>query len=198
MEEKYNDSNGIDLSNMSDIKDDLKDMPRISMFSSQDKKSQSQIKLRKRRKSLPLKQFKVSSPSEAKTLSLICDNIFEDEVLNENINSSMIRLKSNINLKNTRNNEEININIKKLNVILEKSKTISSKENNNCIKNNIIEEEDFPQGPRPHQKSFIFNNILKIKKIKCPRLLEEQWKYEKILLDYNIIDFTSKIKYLIF
>ena len=199
MEEKYNDSNGIDLSNVSDCKDDMKDIPRISMFSSQDKKSQSQMRLKKRRKSLPLKQFKVSLPSEAKTLSLICDNIFEDDVLNENINSSMIKLKSNINLKNTRNNEEININIKTLNVNLEKSKTISTQEKNNSIKDEIIEEEDdFPQGPRPHKKSFIFNNIIKIKKIKCPRLLEEQWKYEKILLDYNIIDFTSKIKFIIF
>ena len=194
MEEKFNENNDIDLSNVSESKDDIKDISRISMFSSQDKKSQSQIKLIKRRKSLPLKQFKVSLPSEAKTLSLICDNIFEDEVLNENINSSMIRLKSNINLKNTRNNEEININIKTLNVNLEKSKTISTQEKNNSIKNEIIEEdEDFPQGPRPHKKSFIFNNLIKIKKIKCPRLLEEQWKYEKILLDYNIIDFTSTI-----
>lgn len=194
MEEKFNENNDIDLSNVSESKDDIKDIPRISMFSSQDKKSQSQIRLKKRRKSLPLKQFKVSLPSEAKTLSLICDNIFEDEVLNENINSSMIRLKSNINLKNTRNNEEININIKTLNVNLEKSKTMSTQEKNNNIKNEIIEEdEDFPQGPRPHKKSFIFNNLIKIKKIKCPRLLEEQWKYEKILLDYNIIDFTSKI-----
>jgi hypothetical protein len=148
---------------------------------------------------LPLKQFKVSLPSETKTLSLICDNIFEDDVLNENINLSMIKLKSNINLKNIRNNEEININIKTLNVNLEKSKNISIQEKNNSINNVIIEEEDdFPQGPKQNQKSFIFNNILKIKKIKCPRLLEEQWKYEKILLEYNIIDFTSKIKFIIF
>ena len=32
----------------------------------------------------------------------------------------------------------------------------------------------------------IFDNTQYIKK------LEEKWKYEKILLDYNIIDFTSK------
>ena len=89
--------------------------------------------------------------------------------LNENINSSMIRLKSNINLKNKRNNEELKINIKTLNINLEKSKTILTLEKNNSINNAIIEEEeDFPQGPRPHKKSFIFNNILKIKKIKCP------------------------------
>ena len=35
----------------------------------------------------------------------------------------------------------------------------------------------------------IFDNSDDIQK------LEEKWKYEKILLDYNIIDFTSKSKY---
>ncbi len=43
MEEKFRSSNGIDLTNVLDCKDDIKDIPRISMFSSQDKKSQSQI-----------------------------------------------------------------------------------------------------------------------------------------------------------
>ena len=62
-----------------------------------------------------------------------------------------------------------------------------------CFKNDENDENDeFSEGQRPHKKSFIFNNLLKIRDIKCPRLLEEQWKYEKILLDYNIIDFTSK------
>ena len=42
----------------------------------------------------------------------------------------MIRLKSNINLKNIMNNEELNINIKTLNINLEKSKTISTPEKN--------------------------------------------------------------------
>jgi hypothetical protein len=107
----------------------------------------------------------------------------------------MIKLESNINLKNSRNDEEINI--KTLNSNLDKSKSISS-ENNNNLKNEDIEEDSFPQVTLVHKNSFIFNNILKIKKIKCPRLLEEQWKYEKILLDYNIIDFTSKTKYIIF
>ena len=124
----------------------------------------------------------------------MCDNIFEDVDLNENINSSMIKLDSKINLKNSRNDEEINI--KTLNSNLDKSKSISFENNN--LKNEDIEEDSIPQVTLVHKNSFIFNNILKIKKIKCPRLLEEQWKYEKILLDYNIIDFTSKIKYIIF
>ena len=106
----------------------------------------------------------------------------------------MIKLDSKINLKNSRNDEEINI--KTLNSNLDKSKSISFENNN--LKNEDIEEDSIPQVTLVHKNSFIFNNILKIKKIKCPRLLEEQWKYEKILLDYNIIDFTSKIKYIIF
>ena len=181
--------------NVRDSKEDVKDIERISVPNTQDKKSQSQTKLIKRRKSLPLNQFKVSLPSEARILSSICDNIFEDVDLNENINSSMIKLESKINLKNSRDGEEVNL--KTLNSNLDKSKNISS-ENNINIKNENIEEDSIPQVTLAHKNSFIFNNILKIKKIKCPRLLEEQWKYEKILLDYNIIDFTSKIKYIIF
>ncbi len=43
-------------------------------------------------------------------------------------------------------------------------------------------------------KSDVFGDIINLKNEKSPKLLEEQWKYEKILLDYNIIDFTSKSK----
>ena len=195
MKESDSESQDTDSVNVRDSKEDIKDIARISVPNTQDKKSQSQTKLIKRRKSLPLNQFKVSLPSEARILSSICDNIFEDVDLNENINSSMIKLESKINLKNSREGEEVNI--KTLNSNLDKSKNISS-ENNINIKNEDIEEDSIPQVTLAHKNSFIFNNILKIKKIKCPRLLEEQWKYEKILLDYNIIDFTSKIKYIIF
>ena len=195
MKESDSESQDTDSVNVRDSKEDIKDIARISVPNTQDKKSQSQTKLIKRRKSLPLNQFKVSLPSEARILSSICDNIFEDVDLNENINSSMIKLESKINLKNSRDGEEVNI--KTLNFNLDKSKNISS-ENNINIKNEDIEEDSIPQVTLAHKNSFIFNNILKIKKIKCPRLLEEQWKYEKILLDYNIIDFTSKIKYIIF
>ena len=100
---------------------------------------------------------------------------------------SMIKMKSNINLKNTFINEDEK-NEKK-STFLTKAKTISQPEKK---EEENEDDDDFPQVQRKHKKSFIFNNILKIRNIKCPRLLEEQWKYEKILLDYNIIDFTSK------
>ena len=185
-EESSNDE--INILNLSDIKDEIKEQPRISMFNPLEKLAQSLTRQRNRAQSLPLKAFKVSSPEESNILSIICDNIFEDEVINDNINLSMIKLKTKINIKNTFNNEEANV--KKSNKKLIKSKTMKEPENND--KGEKEEDDDFPQVQRPHKKSFIFNNILKIRNIKCPRLLEDQWKYEKILLDYNIIDFTSK------
>ena len=157
-------------------------------------------KQKKRRHSLPLKSFKVTSPSESKTLSIVCDNIFEDANIEQANNSSMIQLSLEINIKKNpeeiKNNDINNINeesIKKINIenenkILNNSKAFNNKDNNIILK----EDEDDIIGTPVHKKSYIFNNLLKLKMIKCPRLLEEQWKYEKILLDYNIIDFTSK------
>jgi hypothetical protein len=153
-------------------------------------------KQRKRRHSLPVKQFKISSLEESKIISIICDNIFEDVNIEQNNDPSMIDLSTSINLKNIaddiKNNKGDNINI--INIENENNHMNNSKTFNSNIKNNnIMEDDDFDlTGPMVHKKSYIFNNILKLKMIKCPRLLEEQWKYEKILLDYNIIDFTSK------
>ena len=96
-------------------------------------------------------------------------------------------LKTKINIKNTFNDEEVKV--KQPNKKILKSRTITGSEKENDEND---ENDEFSEGQRPHKKSFIFNNLLKIRDIKCPRLLEEQWKYEKILLDYNIIDFTSK------
>ena len=166
------------------------------------KKSENKIisdnKQKKRRNSLPLKSFKVSSPAESQLLSIICDNIFEDVNLAQNNNPSMIVLRSTINLKKLedikRSEEKINninnINIKNDNIINSKTFNPKEKVNDNDDDDDILEEDD--NRIRVHKKSYIFNNLLKIKILKCPRLLEEQWIYEKILLDYNIIDFTSK------
>ena len=157
-----------------------------------------EIKPRKRKYSLPLKSFKVTSPADSKILSIICDNIFEDVNIDQNNQPSMINLSTKINLKNIfeekNNNDEENINkinIEKENKKIGNSKTFNKSDKN---KNNIINEEEDDNDYRvlKHKKSYIFNKILKLKMTKCPRLLEEQWKYEKILLDYNIIDFTSK------
>ena len=163
----------------------------------------SENKPRKRRYSVPLKTFRITSPSESKILSIVCDSIFEDVNVEQNNNPSMIILESKINLRNIsenkkNNNDDENIinNINKINIGDEKNLNNISNNNNRNEKNiNILEDDDNDdnlEGVQVHKKSYIFNNILKIKMMKCPRLLEEQWKYEKILLDYNIIDFTSK------
>ena len=185
---KEDSSDDMDILNISDTKEDFKDQPRNSMFMPIENLPQSISKKRNRHKSLPLKAFKVSSPAESKILSSICDNIFEDDVINDNINLSMIKMRSNINLKNTFNNDDDSD--QKKSIFLSKAKNKSQPEK----KEEENDNDDFPMGPRKHKKSFIFNNILKIRNIKCPRLLEDQWKFEKILLDYNIIDFTSKKK----
>ena len=49
-----------------------------------------EIKPRKRKYSLPLKSFKVTSPADSKILSIICDNIFEDVNIDQNNQPSMI------------------------------------------------------------------------------------------------------------
>ena len=102
----------LNLSNTSDSKEEGKDLPRCSMFLPTKKLIQTQPKHRRRLKSTPLTGFKVSSPEESEILSKICDNIYEDQVINPNINESMIKIISNINIKNTFD-EKKNKNCKK-------------------------------------------------------------------------------------
>ena len=171
----------------------MEDAPENDISKKNMKKTE--IKVRKRRHSLPLKSFKVTSPAESKIISIICDNIFEDVNIEQNNNLSMLNIGLKIFLKNILND---NFDKNKGNTIKNEkdkksiiiSKTLAPKETNN---DNILgEEDDDLIINRGHKNSYIFNNLLKLKMIKCPRLLEDQWKYEKILLDYNIIDFTSK------
>ena len=161
-------------------------------------KNDLEIKQRKRLNSQPLKSFKISSLAESKILSIICDNIFEDVNIDQNNDPSMINLSSNLILEENEN--KYNDNINKININEEENNMINSKtfdlNKKKSSKKLILEEEnEIDLNLRTkvhHKKSYIFSNILKLKMTKCPRLLEEQWKYEKILLDYNIIDFTSK------
>ena len=91
---KEKDSNDeIDILDISDTKEEFKDQPRNSMFKGIENIHQILTKKRIRLHSLPIKAFKVSSPAESKILSSICDNIFEDDVVNDNINLSMIKMK---------------------------------------------------------------------------------------------------------
>lgn len=182
----------LNLSNLSD-NNDTNDPPRVSMINPL--KHQYEVnQIKTRRYSLPLKTFKVSCPRKSQVLSLICDNIFEDVNIDQNNNNpSMINLfskiKLNYNLENNNDKKEKK-HIKKGSKKINNSKTFYKE---NKLNNNLkINKEEDLRGFPSHTKSYIFNNALKLKSIKCPRVLEEQWIYEKILLDYNIIDFTSK------
>ena len=82
---------------------------------------------------------------------------------------------------------------KKINIEIDKSKDNSL---SNMDKNNTPQET--PEKPINNNKEnnanqYIFNNIIKIKTEKSSqKLLDEQWKHQKILLDYNLLDFTCK------
>jgi hypothetical protein len=146
---------------------------------------------KKRRHSLIMKPFKITSIFESEIISKICDNIFEDAHIGQiNNNSSSKNLFSNLTLKE---NSDRNIYKKKQKEKHYRVKALSDFSFKDIKSDNLRNDEDELEERFPvHKKSYIFKNILKIKQLKCPRLLEEQWKYEKILLDYNIIDFTSK------
>ena len=82
-------------------------------------------------------------------------------------------------IEESKSDDEENINDKKRNINEEQKegrKSIYTKYNDDLI-NIIYESSDMDE---------IFDNTKYIKK------LEKAWKYEKILLDYNIIDFSSK------
>jgi len=189
-------------SNTSDNKNEINDYSTSVSIMNPLKKQYKDIS-KKRRYSLPLKAFKITSPEKSEILSIICDNIFEDVNIKQNNNLSMINLFSKINLKNIDDNSnDINVeNINTLRIIKQSSNMMNAKtfdKDKINEKNELLdgdEDEDMRMAPI-HKKSYIFNSILKLKSIKCPRLLEEQWIYEKILLDYNIIDFTCKKNYI--
>ena len=100
---------------------------------------------------------------------------------NNNLSKSIRGLRSNIFLSNIieeAKKKEENINIINLedeneNKIIINSKTFNAKNNNN----GEIEDNDFNRVQLVHKKSYIFNNKLKLKLLKFPRLLEEKRIY---------------------
>ena len=80
----------------------------------------------------------------------------------------------------SKSDDEDNINDQKIDII-EKEETEGRKSIFTKYSTNLQQELGVPEN-----MDEIFDNSKYIKK------LEEKWKYEKILLDYNIIDFTSK------
>ena len=145
---EYSPNNELNLLNISDSKEEL-DQPRISMFNPTNKIYQPIPKQKRRLCSVPLKAFKVTCPSKSEMLSIICDNIFEDQVINEYMNLSMFKLKSRIKLNNT---------FKSKNNKIDNNNSQSKDQDNNII--NIKEEnedlEEIPQESLQHKKSLVF------------------------------------------
>jgi hypothetical protein len=80
------------------------------------------------------------------------------------------------------------------NAIIPKIKNNSMKKLRPKIINEMTIETKKENKKINERNDYIFKSIIKIRKeTSRPQLLDEQWYYEKILLDYNIIDFTCKI-----
>lgn len=92
------------------------------------------------------------------------------------------------------NNININKIIEKKNNNKEASKKVSSRNDSFLSIQNQIRSLSF------ENKAANYNNNLDIEKIESPfnlklKTMKDQWSFQKILLDYNILDFTSKKKF---
>lgn len=135
------------------------------------------LKIGKRRNSLILKSFKISS-NNIKTQKIF-NNISEKTNKPKQKNNSMNKLSKKTNKEDKTDKTAIKI----------KDKIEENNTRDNINKIRIKEEIK----KLPQTNSFLFKSIIDLKKGKSrPKLLDEQWQYEKILLDYNIIDFTCK------
>ena len=158
----------------------------------------------------------MESPPDKK-LNLL--NIHEDQENEEenkekeNINPQIILKNNSSELKITKRKNSLDLNNFKINSknnisnIFPKiynnisEKAIIPKIKNNSMKKlrpKIIKEiaiETKKENKKINERNdYIFKSIIKIRKETIrPQLLDEQWYYEKILLDYNIIDFTCKL-----
>ena len=137
----------------------------------------------------------------------------EENKEKENINTQIIVKNNSSELTKTKRRNSLDLNTFKINskndianIIPKIYNNISEKAIIPKIKNNsmkklrpkIINEmtiETKKENKKINERNdYIFKSIIKIRKeTSRPQLLDEQWYYEKILLDYNIIDFTCKI-----
>ena len=158
----------------------------------------------------------MESPPE-KNLNLL--NIQEDKENEEenkekeNINTQIIIKNNSSELTKTKRRNSLDLNTFKINskndianiipkiynnisenAIIPKIKNNSMKKLRPKIINEMTIETKKENKKINERNDYIFKSIIKIRKeTSRPQLLDEQWYYEKILLDYNIIDFTCKI-----
>ena len=127
------------------------------------KNNSSELTRTKRRNSLDLNTFKINSKND---IANIIPKIYN------NISENAI-------IPKIKNNSMKKLRPKIINEMIINEMTIETKKENKKIN---------------ERNDYIFKSIIKIRKeTSRPQLLDEQWYYEKILLDYNIIDFTCKI-----
>jgi hypothetical protein len=149
----------------------------------------------------------MESPPD-KNLNLL--NIQEDK---ENINTQIIIKNNSSELTKTKRRNSLDLNTFKINskndianiipkiynnisenAIIPKIKNNSMKKLRPKVINEMTIETKKENKKINERNDYIFKSIIKIRKeTSRPQLLDEQWYYEKILLDYNIIDFTCKI-----
>ena len=158
----------------------------------------------------------MESPPDKKINLLNIQEDQENEEENkekENINPHIILKINSSELKITQRRNSLDLNNFKINsknsissifpkiynnisekAIIPKIKNNSMKKLRPKILNEITIEAKKENKKINERNDYIFKSIIKIRKEKSrPQLLDEQWYYEKILLDYNIIDFTCKI-----
>ena len=128
----------------------------------------------------------MESPPKEKLSSINIISEKEDEEKKLNINDELSQNNNFLTETKTSSNiETINTCDEITSKITEEETIKVNDNNNNIIQNN---ELDLLKA-----NSYEFKNIIKLKKEKTlPQLLDEHWFFEKILLDYNIIDFTCK------
>lgn len=137
----------------------------------------------------------------------------EENKEKENINTQIIIKNNSSELTKTKRRNSLDLNTFKINskndisnlipkiyknisenAIIPKIKNNSMKKLRPKIINEMTIETKKENKKINERNDYIFKSIIKIRKeTSRPQLLDEQWYYEKILLDYNIIDFTCKI-----
>jgi len=117
-------------------------------------------------------------------------------ISSSNINENNNNLKRSILNKSKTTIENIDINNNDDNRIYGTKKLKTKKFNKKNTINHLSSANEF-QKTMLEQKNLIGDKLEDNFGIAL-KPLEEQWKYQKILLDYNILDFTSKYKLLCF
>lgn len=137
----------------------------------------------------------------------------EENKEKENINTQIIVKNNSSELTKTKRRNSLDLNTFKINskndianiipkiynnisenAIIPKIKNNSMKKLRPKVINEMTIETKKENKKINERNDYIFKSIIKIRKeTSRPQLLDEQWYYEKILLDYNIIDFTCKI-----